>query len=155
MGHCCEDIGLYISPEEMKLTYERWVKGLNNSPSIKMSENSGNKSERNYGEIYLLYPMLIFTKQDYTHPEKPKEKKVGKVYHYTCVHYDKKKRECGIYDIRPYMCRSYPNNKFCNNPKCQWRKQVVGREKWAKEQKVLSKKGKPINKAKDVIDVSN
>jgi len=118
MGECCEDIGLPVSPVELKESYKAWV--VQSYGRIKTSMSLNGKPDLIFQDIHLMYPMLKFLKVNKTHPESGK-RRGSKVYHYTCIHFDKNKRKCGIYDIRPQMCRSYPDKKFCNNKKCRWK----------------------------------
>lgn len=136
MGECCKDIGLKISPEEFKGSYLKWVlnSGDANIDTVVMTvKNEDIKIDRDLSEIYLLYPMLTYIKKDYCHPESDGKKQDCIIYHYTCKHFDNKNKVCTIYNIRPYMCRSYPNSKFCRNPKCKWDKQIKLREKYNKQ----------------------
>lgn len=140
MGQCCEDVTLKISPEELELSYHLWLRQREDRghDDIKMSEDSkilDRLSHNIFKDIYLVYLMLIFSHKDNNHPEFSKDHPASKLdkeniyYHYKCKHYDKKNRKCTIYEVRPWMCRSYPNGKPCYNKGCQWRKQI----KWRKE----------------------
>lgn len=113
-GACCLDIGLRVSPEEMKESYEAWLK----KPNLVMA--NGNKNSTIWHEIWLIYPMLKFLRKDKIHPEFPWQKQLETIYHYECKHFDKKKKICTIYDSRPDMCSSYPNKEYCANPECKW-----------------------------------
>lgn len=125
MGQCCEDIGLCSSPEKLKMSYTKWSR----SGDSRLSAEDDNDIPI-IEDIYLIYPMLVFNKANKTHPEGKRGQSDTLVYHYTCKHYDKKNRKCSIYEIRPKMCSSYPNEKgYCNNPKCQWKKAVEARPK--------------------------
>lgn len=87
-GRCCQDVRLAESPDMLERAYLYWKK----SPSI----------EPSFSEIYLIYPMLRFVR------EEPGE---DLPYHYTCVHYrldDAGLPSCGIHPIRPRMCRDFP-----------------------------------------------
>lgn len=87
-GRCCQDVRLAESPDMLERAYLYWKK----SPSI----------EPSFSEIYLIYPMLRFVR------EEPGE---DLPYHYTCVHYrldDTGLPSCGIHPIRPSMCRDFP-----------------------------------------------
>lgn len=37
---------------------------------------------------------------------------------YTCKHYDRARHLCTIYDVRPLMCRAYPNGEPCTYAGC-------------------------------------
>ena len=151
MGDCCEDIGIGLSPDELKQCYFNFINNLTkHTDNIEMSEKK--RDYRLFADIYLLYPMLRFVKSNFIHPESPKNKSEYMVYHYTCVHFNKKERKCDIYDIRPQMCVTYPNKSWCGNPKCKWDKMVNGRKDQEKEvinKTLISKKHKKI---KELID---
>ena len=131
MGACCEDIGLFISPDQLKKSYDRW-KSVESTNARLVSMNPS-PEQTIYSDIHLIYPMLTFKKENYKHPANPHRRTTDKVYHYTCKHYDSKKRACSIYEDRPQMCRTYPDGGFCTNPKCQWKEQVKGRAECQKQ----------------------
>jgi len=144
MGACCEDIGLSISPEELEASYQKFLsRGASN---VFMSDQAEEEFKKYYIDIHLLYPMLTFIKKNRSHPESPDTRRDRDVYHYTCKHFDSKKRICTIYAHRPAMCRTYPDKEFCRNPKCQWKKMVDKRksfelfQKKNKQKKLLEKK---------------
>ena len=126
-GECCKDIGLPYSPEVLKSAYKLWLAGAPDKKPLNMSQNTHEYPV--WADIWLIYPMLRYTHTDNKHPENPKEKTHAPIYHYTCIHFDKKTGNCGIYDIRPWMCSSYPNKEYCNNPKCKWKEKVEARPK--------------------------
>lgn len=145
MGECCEDIGVRLSPEEIKASYFYWLSKEKNAGSYKLSKSTSlllDSNHKIYEDIHLIYPMLVFVKKDYYHPENPTKKSKDAVYHYTCKHFNTENRKCSIYDIRPAMCRSYPDGKACRNPKCKWKKQIALRKK---EDKLKVKQERSIN----------
>lgn len=87
-GRCCQDVRLAESPDMLERAYRYWKK----SPSIDPA----------FSEIYLIYPMLRFVRED------PRE---DLPYHYRCVHYGLDELgipSCAIHPIRPMMCRDFP-----------------------------------------------
>jgi len=108
MGHCCMDVGLFNSPDELESLYQRCL-----------------YSTRKPLNIDLTYPMLTFYKKDRCHPSLGDVS--ADVYHYTCKHFDSETKLCTIYDIRPQMCRDYPENNKCDNPKCEWKGVASGK----------------------------
>jgi Fe-S-cluster containining protein len=45
---------------------------------------------------------------------------------FTCAHFDKQARSCGIYASRPIMCRDYPYGSTCEHFDCEWDKGRAG-----------------------------
>jgi len=88
-GYCCENLSISISPKELKENYIGWKDSI--------------KSHESYRGIDLIYPMLRFKKYD----------KKNRRYIYSCVYLkrvingDKRIAVCGIYEIRPEMCKEY------------------------------------------------
>ncbi len=41
-------------------------------------------------------------------------------HYYSCKHFDPKAKLCTIYEMRPAMCRNYPNGHECNYVGCTW-----------------------------------
>ena len=85
-GKCCSELHLPYSPTELRSAYNDWINGKDDSWKP--------------NDIHLLYPMLRLVKKtgDYG-------------YTYRCVHvsFDKnEKATCGIYKIRPEMCKGFP-----------------------------------------------
>ena len=134
MGECCEDIGIKVSPERLEASYMMWLSSdrYSNAEDIKRTLSFSNTLNI-YSDIHLIYPAWVFIKSDCFHPESPKKKNKEIIYHYTCKHFDKKKRICNIYNIRPKVCRTYPDNGVCNNPKCRWKKQIGLRKEYEKK----------------------
>ena len=135
MGECCEDIGLRISPAALEKSYLKWrrmafYKNLTEDVNGTLKDD---KDVWDINEIFLLYPMLKYTGKNHKHPESSNKITKELYYHYTCVHFDSKSRRCGIYKIRPMMCRTYPNSGICRNPKCRWKKQIEARKKIKEE----------------------
>lgn len=154
-GHCCEDIGLDVSPEDMRASYMRWLESQGrecrgpeigmNAERIKMRRDTTPL----YQDIHLIYPMLRFLRQDTIHPDGGRE--VGRpIYHYTCNHYDAAKGRCGIYAIRPVMCSSFgANSSGCGYAACTWAEACEkGRKRVAEfDERVLSKEQSEEGKA--------
>lgn len=147
MGECCEDIGLDFSPEQIKNSYFYWLKRGETKGDTISKKFENNRPDPNWHtDIHLIYPMLIFIRADHTHPEIPSEKHEKVIYHYTCKHFDKKKKICTIYEFRPTMCRTYPDFGYCRNPKCRWKKQVELRKKAEVQRKEKGKLRKNLRK---------
>lgn len=43
---------------------------------------------------------------------------------YTCKHFDHTTRDCGIYEMRPAMCRDYPYGRVCKFEGCSMKEDV-------------------------------
>jgi Fe-S-cluster containining protein len=122
-GKCCENIGLNVSPVDLKLSYKNWMelnRGYPDRGYLEM-ERPGDLRIRNHGlwynDIHLTYPMLEFLYQDNIHPDG--DIKVDHiVYHYRCKHHDKKTGKCTINDIKPTMCISFPDYGHCKYKGC-------------------------------------
>jgi len=165
MGECCMDIGLYVSPKELEISYIFWLsrekygnKDFDISKSMHNDRFSNIKNIKLYNDIHLLYPMLEFLKEDNYHPEEPTKKLKETIYHYSCKHFDRLTRLCTIYNIRPLMCRTYPDNGFCRNPRCRWKKQIKLRkahEKKLKKEKLKKEENrqKKLTKKSQLKDV--
>jgi Fe-S-cluster containining protein len=157
-GHCCEDIGLSISPRILEVVYQNWIfeKLYKNGDHIGMNcqipDWSSLKNSSLFSgiihDIHLIYPMLIFVYKDDIHPDGGVQIKDTVVYHYRCKHFDKAKRICTIYDIRPRMCRSFPNNGFCGYENCTCREFVHQRPKGWKYGMTVEEHAKMMSKAK-------
>lgn len=154
MGHCCEVISLPLSPEEIENAYKDWVefKEVNSKYFRKEIRNNKHLELKLYRDIHLLYPMLRFINSSFYHHE-TKKKGDERWYHYKCIHFNTKKRNCEIYNIRPHMCRIYgEDNHICMNPKCQWDKQLQRRKDKIKKDKEFKKK---ISHNKKIEDLKN
>jgi len=131
VGHCCKDIGLSQSPEQLEHSYRRWVadQSYDSIPIV----NGDQSASAIFGEVWLLYPMLTFIKKDLKHPEGSNKKPV---YHYKCKNFDSKKKICTIYDIRPSMCRSFGSgDRGCGYKSCKWDSAT---KKWKNNQKKIA-----------------
>ena len=155
-GHCCRDIGLALSPEELRASYMRFVESQGGHldrhqiSAGKMPRNhlGGRSSTTVYEDIHLIYPMLTFTHQDAVHPDVPEEevklfgsgKRESLVYHYTCKHFDG--ANCTIYDIRPRMCSGFAADaQGCGYKGCTWTDATKWREDWRESRKPCSDVG--------------
>lgn len=125
-GHCCENFSLPLSPAELEASYYAWLGREQGSSYVGMN---GRESPRVCQDIHLIYPMLVYL--GYTDKRPPKinpsdEKLLGKpevkLHRYRCKHLDPKTRDCTIYEIRPVMCRTYPDGRTCNFAGCTWSK---------------------------------
>jgi len=135
-GFCCDDIGLYVSPSELQNSYhEVMLPHRDRGKSMSMSAEDTEKIPR-WEDIHLTYPMLIFSHQDYIHPDGEinydDENSREAVYHYSCKHHNKKDGGCDIYEERPMMCRTFPNSGFCGYRKVKDKRVKSFRPKWFK-----------------------
>lgn len=168
-GHCCEDFSIEVSPEELAGSYQRWL-GMSHYPEthtgdmeITASKGKGllgrpsginydGGCAKIYADIHLIYPMLEFIKKDRSHQDNPGHAMPRTVYHYRCKHFNKEKKMCGIYDIRPQICRAY-GLLGCGYKKCTWKKATdirkADKEKIKKKEDILS--GNPVRKG-DIYD---
>lgn len=109
-GDCCRRFTIPYSPDEIAENYRAW----------QACELNGDQGEDRLGhriveEIWLIAPMLRYIGERNTTPA---GKKLDSPCHwYTCVHFDGK--DCGIYKIRPKMCRDYPYGRKCQYPGCR------------------------------------
>lgn len=122
-GHCCESFTLPIGPEALELSYRRW---LGDGESLQMNGDPGGPR---YQDIHLIYPMVTYIGYNAEGPElvNPTDDEIlgrprPKEHRYRCKHLDPATRDCTIYDIRPEMCRSYPNGGSCDYANCTWDK---------------------------------
>lgn len=100
---CCRNFTLPYSPEEIK---ERYLECLD---AFEKNDSHGAKRIK---DILLVYPMLVYL-GFYSVSGSELGGKSGEVtaHRYTCKHLDREKGVCTIYDIRPHLCRSYPDPK--------------------------------------------
>jgi len=127
MGACCVDIGLSWSPEQLRNGYENFLK-RDGFESIQAGDQPDKMFDKYPQDIHLLFPMLKFIKSNHRHPEGANKKTENKIYHYSCKHFDHKKRICTIYEYRPKMCRTYPDKSVCKNPDCRWKLMIERRK---------------------------
>jgi Fe-S-cluster containining protein len=130
-GHCCEDFSLPVSP--MQLQHEG-----------KRARLFG-KSRFSRDEIIKISEMVVFLYEDYTDSNrkgrsKPKnvtlnKASCGRVYHYTCKHFDPKTRNCTNYENRPDMCRGYPYGSQCTYRGCTYQPAAIPSLVWKTEEK--------------------
>lgn len=130
-GHCCEDVGLSLSPAQLRDGYMAFIRPPEfreaERPSMHAQDGRGRMSqvEGIYQDIALIYPMLTYSHQDYQHEDRDKDAPADPnrpaVYHYSCKHFDRRARACTIYDIRPKMCSSFAScERGCGYAKCTW-----------------------------------
>jgi len=137
-GQCCERFIIGKDLEDIKREYLNWKEACEGTPMV-MNGRPELKSTYHSHDIHLIYPMLIDLGEHYFEPRAPEVKTDFKVRHYGCKHFDYKTRLCTIYDIRPSMCRNYPNDKVClyKGCKCYPQKQEIVGELGDKEPKKL------------------
>lgn len=100
-GHCCQNITIKgLSKDDLRAAYLAW---LNDATTFMSSQGVMPVMQ----DIFILYPMLFPVGMDAD----------GK-HVFSCKHFDEKTRLCTIYEIRPTMCRRYPNNNPCRIGGC-------------------------------------
>lgn len=107
VGKCCEDIGVAYSPLELEISYRNFITGDTDKRKDEPSMRNGEANGHHWQDIYLIYPMLEYIKQNYTHPDGNVKTKYP-VYHYRCRHHDTKTGKCSIQSIKPRMCMAFP-----------------------------------------------
>lgn len=108
---CCESFSLPYSYHRLARAYKAW--------RLSKKSYTWRGEERPLPkDIFLIYPMVIPL-----HGGKKTDKGPfpEKAYYYTCKHFDKKNRLCGIYSIRPSMCSRYPYAQACRYEGCKFR----------------------------------
>ena len=148
-GHCCEKFSLDLSPEELAAGYQRWL-GRQTEP-LTMNQN---EPTRLYQDIHLIAPMVTYLGHLDKHPPRvnPTDAELlgqppERLHYYRCKHLDPKTRDCTIYEIRPAMCRTYPDAGACDYAACTWKSRKAKKETEAetlrRRNKLVSKKDKP------------
>lgn len=91
-GHCCRRFALEKSPSELQSEYLQWKKDPHSkhTPGIETIAN-------------MVIPL--------------KSSQNGKEHLYTCKHLQSN-GDCGIYEVRPQMCRDFPLPKGCHFWSC-------------------------------------
>lgn len=132
-GFCCDDIGLSVAPHDLQNAYHGW-KSFNGKEKRDKFMSLGEHKITVYNDIHLTYPMLVFSHQDEIHPdgEIKYQERENTIYHYSCKHHNKKTGDCDIYEERPIMCRSFPDNGFCGYRKVRDKRVTACRPKWFK-----------------------
>ena len=113
-GFCCDDIGLFTSPLTLKNSYHRWLiwhGKVHYEQEKRMMISYDEGKSPIFEDIHLTYPMLIFTHKNNIHPDGEIINEVS-IYHYKCKHH-LNNGDCGIYEERPMMCRTFPDCGFC------------------------------------------
>lgn len=136
MGHCCADFTLPYSPEELRSRYLAWRRG--GDTELRMGSTTSAARDPIPEDIHLIYPMLLHLGQfhspndAYVNPPNPSVEATYSdhhpPHHYTCKHFDSETGNCGIYEIRPAMCRNYPYASTCNYAGCTWRERKMKKE---------------------------
>ena len=91
-GHCCKNFALEYSYAEIQEDYENWLRDPKSSK---------------IPQIEIIAPMLKPLRSDPKHSE----------YVYTCKNLTST-GDCGIYQVRPQMCRDFPETDGCHFWKC-------------------------------------
>ena len=105
-GHCCRLFYLPYSPEELAENYRAW----------RVQEPKDRNGHNQLIDIHLIAPMVRYAGLCERSPwsgetlEKPS-------HYYRCAHLSDQ-GDCQIYDIRPQMCRVYPNGRECTYHGC-------------------------------------
>lgn len=118
-GKCCENFAVPVSPEELEASYLSWLAQDRDLKMMKMdTKNRLNDRQTIWQEIYLLYPMMEYLYSDNTHPNGniTTEHKIW--HHYRCRFHNNISGLCKIYDIRPRMCRTFPECEPCKYEGC-------------------------------------
>lgn len=89
-----------FTQEDLRIAYLAWLNGAN-----EFTGPSGTFPVMQ--DIFMLYPML-----------RPKGLDDDGKQVFSCKHHDPVTKLCTIYEIRPSMCRNYPNNKKCPHNGC-------------------------------------
>ncbi len=133
-GSCCDDIGVSAPPHELQNSYHRSIKRGDRDKERLITMSIPGSGVNLWIDIHLIYPMLVFSHQDYIHPDGDinHENDEHIVYHYSCKHHNKKTGDCDIYEERPMMCRSFPDTGFCGYRKVKDKRVIACRPKWFK-----------------------
>jgi len=71
-------------------------------------------------DIHLIYPMLEYRGYWQTGINGEVEGEgFGWAHHYTCKHLDRESGVCTIYDIRPHICKTFPDEGDCPYKNCK------------------------------------
>lgn len=133
-GHCCEDFILPYSPEELHTK----MRGHKDDPLIQ--------------RMVLYLGKYRAANQDFPGG--------AEGHHYTCRYFDKKSRDCTIYEQRPDMCRDHPYEKPCTFKGCELTPELkpdvlLTRVKWSgKRSESLCAEPRTIVKGKEEHAVS-
>ena len=130
-GHCCEAFYLPVSPDELRLSYEEWMRREEPGSELSREVPTGHtevSARALYGQvardIHLIFPMVrhigYLTAAAAGAPHVNQVDPGRKGHWYTCAHYDREAQRCGIYAHRPRMCREYPYGQRCAYEACTW-----------------------------------
>jgi Fe-S-cluster containining protein len=113
-GHCCRSFWLPYSPAELLENYQAWKGG-------RFVKGRDRNDHPQASEIWLIAPMAIYLGYLPQNPQKPEPLINGAHGHfYRCAHV-RENGDCGIYEMRPKMCRDYPYGTDCDFPGCTMR----------------------------------
>jgi Fe-S-cluster containining protein len=152
-GQCCRVFTLPLPPEELKERYEHF---LNNGKdrlhkSDQRSYYQKNEQYTSTEEIYLIYPMVKYLGKFKKTPQGYRTNEY--IHHYTCKHLDKKTGNCTIYEIRPKMCRRYPDAGICYYKGCSCDRAATPKERLEfikKQNEIADKKNEVFHKEKTI-----
>ena len=130
-GFCCDDFAVTVSPEEVENAYHIWVNkgGDVERRGLTRTFKKVHGEHRYFDGIHLIFPMLVFTHQDNIHPDGDVTAS-DTIYHYKCKHHNAKTNDCDIHEIRPMVCRTFPDNKFCGYREVKDKNVIEFRPKW-------------------------
>lgn len=104
-------------------SYKQWLSSQSGKEPLMMNDI---RVPFAHSDIHLIAPMVEYLGDDAPQPRlinvyrhKGAEKD-PKNYRYRCKHFDRKTRNCTIYEIRPWMCRHYPGPIGCRYAACTW-----------------------------------
>jgi len=109
-GHCCRRFCLPMSYYHLMNNYKLWM--------------AQKEMDQHVNDIHLIAPMVVYLghlrsgDQDEGLERNENPDELG--HYYRCKHLDETTNDCTIYDIRPQMCRDYPNSGTCKYNDCTW-----------------------------------
>ena len=154
-GHCCRNLTIPISPEELLASYQRW----HGEGKVQVFKSTNTKDTGPvYVDIHLLAPMLEYlgkSTKPYKTVNPTDEQLLGtepERHRYRCKMLDRE-GNCSIYEIRPAMCRDYPYAGDCLYAQCTWKarkqkKETAAQTKARKRRLVIDSEGGLVSKKK-------
>jgi Fe-S-cluster containining protein len=121
-GHCCKCVTIRMSPEDLRVAAEdAKKKGLKTEELqlyeilIPLGDFPSNPLMKLWGESWSEKALKMGTTAE--HRVRAKKNTGYQQHFYTCRHIQMN-GDCGIYETRPQMCRTYPNGKLCDFEEC-------------------------------------
>jgi len=96
---------LDYSPEELAHAYVQWRYG----------ETSMDSGRSVPADIHLIAPMVRYIGLLDEDPNDCATEFEGSRHFYRCTHWDAETGLCQIYEFRPLMCRTYPDDNRCDH----------------------------------------